>query len=54
MNLPAYLAGIVADNICCQMLCRHSLASEFEAAKTINGDAIKFSFSALNRMCRAV
>jgi hypothetical protein len=30
----------VTDNICCQMLRRHSPASELEAARTIKGDAI--------------
>ncbi len=29
---------MVADNICCQMLCRHSLASLEDAVKTILGE----------------
>ena len=35
--------GIVAESICCQMLCRHSLASLFEAVSTILGEAIVVS-----------
>jgi hypothetical protein len=33
-----YLAGIVAESICCQMLWRHSLASLDEAVRTIFGE----------------
>jgi hypothetical protein len=38
IHLWPYLAGMVADNICCQMLCRHSLASLDDAVKTILGE----------------
>src|SRR2546430_12034579 len=38
IHLWPYLAGIVADSICCQILWRHSLAALDEAVKTIFGD----------------
>jgi hypothetical protein len=41
MNCLPYFCGMVAESICCQMLWCHSLASEFEAVRTIKGDAIE-------------
>src|SRR5947207_11092676 len=38
IHLCPYLAGIVAESICCQILCRHSLASLEEAVRTILGE----------------
>ena len=38
IHLWPNFAGMVADNICCQMLWRHSLASLDEAVRTIFGD----------------
>ena len=38
IHLCPYFAGIVAESICCQMLCLHSLASLDDAVRTIFGE----------------
>jgi hypothetical protein len=48
MNLWLYFCGIVAESICCQMLCLNSLASVDEAVKTILGEAIRGTFIRLS------
>ena len=41
MKVLLNFAGMVAESICCQMLWRHSLASEFEAVSTIRGEPMR-------------
>src|SRR5882762_1636200 len=48
-HLWACFAGIVAESICCQMLCRHSLASLRDAVKTIFGEPTETSTKPLIR-----
>src|SRR5437899_422773 len=50
IHLRPYFAGMPAESICCQMLCRHSLAALDDAVTTILGERNeRASAKALNR-----